>query len=286
MKVKIRDVNFLHNESGSTTPFFKSKNIEWTRLIDDTPIVVYTDYCISLVEKLASSDTKKIAWLLEPMVINRDPYDFIRNNHNLFDIVASHDIQFVSSIPNAVYVPYGTTWIRQEDWGGSTKTNDISLIASEKNYTIGHRLRHRCAELSKHRVHLYGKAYNPIKNKSEALASYRYSIAIENCKVDGYFTEKLIDCFACKTIPIYWGSDNVSSIFNPNGIISLTSSNDLDNCITKATESFYNYNIKAIEDNYQRAMDFITAEDQLYNIMKEPHENQSSTIVTDDRTKH
>jgi hypothetical protein len=46
-----------------------------------------------------------------------------------------------------------------------------------------------------------------------------FSVCIENSSERNYFTEKLIDCFAQKVIPIYWGAPNVSEFFDPDGII-------------------------------------------------------------------
>ena len=39
---------------------------------------------------------------------------------------------------------------------------------------------------------------------------YRFSICYENCRdVPGYITEKIFDCFAVGSIPVYWGANNV-----------------------------------------------------------------------------
>tara|TARA_Y100000592_G_C5474605_1_gene321516 strand:- start:208 stop:387 length:180 start_codon:yes stop_codon:yes gene_type:complete len=53
-------------------------------------------------------------------------------------------------------------------------------------------------------VEKYGSgAGNPIDKKEEGLTNYLFSLAIENSKIDNYFSEKLLDCFATSTIPIY-----------------------------------------------------------------------------------
>ena len=44
------------------------------------------------------------------------------------------------------------------------------------------------------------------KDKTELFIDSMFHIAIENNKAINYFTEKLIDCFVSKTIPIYWFS--------------------------------------------------------------------------------
>jgi hypothetical protein len=45
-----------------------------------------------------------------------------------------------------------------------------------------------------------------------------FGVAIENVSHRGWFTEKILDCFLLKTIPIYWGCSNIEDYFNPKGI--------------------------------------------------------------------
>ena len=40
-------------------------------------------------------------------------------------------------------------------------------------------------------------------------------------KLSNLLTEKLTDCFACGTIPVYYGTAGVAQYFNPEGIIFL-----------------------------------------------------------------
>jgi hypothetical protein len=49
-----------------------------------------------------------------------------------------------------------------------------------------------------------------VEAKVDSLASYKYSICLENSSYDGYITEKFIDAFLCGTIPIYWGAPDVA----------------------------------------------------------------------------
>lgn len=48
-----------------------------------------------------------------------------------------------------------------------------------------------------------------IKNKKEGLLDYKFSIGIENCVEENYFTEKITDCILSNTIPIYYGCPNI-----------------------------------------------------------------------------
>lgn len=50
----------------------------------------------------------------------------------------------------------------------------------------------------------------PITDKINTIKNYRFSICYENSKdIKGYVTEKIFDCFAAGTIPIYWGASNI-----------------------------------------------------------------------------
>jgi hypothetical protein len=52
------------------------------------------------------------------------------------------------------------------------------------------------------------------EHKIDALKDYQFSIAIENTKEDGYFTEKLGDCILTDTTPIYMGCPNIQDYFS------------------------------------------------------------------------
>jgi len=65
----------------------------------------------------------------------------------------------------------------------------------------------------------YGRRWDPVEYKSYrgaindkigTIKKYRFNICYENTKdTPGYITEKIFDCFAAGTIPIYWGASNI-----------------------------------------------------------------------------
>lgn len=65
----------------------------------------------------------------------------------------------------------------------------------------------------------------PIANKKNALVDYEFSVAIENCVEQGYFTEKIADCILTNTTPIYYGCPDITC-FIPD-IYRLTELNNL-----------------------------------------------------------
>ena len=77
-----------------------------------------------------------------------------------------------------------------------------------------------------------------------------FSVAIENQISDKWITEKVFDCFASGTIPIYGGTRRIAEHFNPDGIIFL----DEDFDPSKLTEDMYYERMDAIQDNLERVL--------------------------------
>jgi hypothetical protein len=76
-----------------------------------------------------------------------------------------------------------------------------------------------------------------------------FSVAIENGQYETYYTEKLLDCFATGTIPVYLGAPDIGKHFNMDGIIVLEDESTLD----KLTPELYHSKIDAVKDNLERA---------------------------------
>ena len=53
------------------------------------------------------------------------------------------------------------------------------------------------------------------------LSNYKFMICCENTKMETYTTEKIVNPYLGRTIPIYWGSHNIKNIFNPDSILFL-----------------------------------------------------------------
>lgn len=64
------------------------------------------------------------------------------------------------------------------------------------------------------------------KSKLDFLKKYKFTIAFENSRSNGYTTEKLVQPLQSFSIPIYWGNPLVTRDFNPKAFIN---SNDYDN---------------------------------------------------------
>ena len=160
------------------------------------------------------------------------------------------------AIPNGErYVPF-ITWV--PDWKAvdTTKTSMMSLIASSKTDLEGHRLRHKVIDWIRSEnieADILGRGYAPFEHKSDGLAPYRYSVIIENVREPEYFTEKLIDCLLCETVPIYWGAQLIADIFDPRGMLICESLDDIKRAIATMSEEDYRSRLEFVGKNKEKA---------------------------------
>jgi hypothetical protein len=96
-----------------------------------------------------------------------------------------------------------------------------------------------------------------------------FGVAIENTQHNGYFTEKILDCFLQKTIPIYWGCSDITDVFDPKGIITFTSVDDAIRKINKLDKEYYWSRQSVIDENYSRALQYVDYEQNVYNKIEE-----------------
>lgn len=58
------------------------------------------------------------------------------------------------------------------------------------------------------------------QNKIETLSNYKFSLAYENMSgANGYITEKIFDALVAKTVPVYWGAENIEKYVDQKAFI-------------------------------------------------------------------
>ena len=72
-----------------------------------------------------------------------------------------------------------------------------------------------------------------VKDKIEFQQKSKFCIAFENASTPGYTTEKLVQAFASRTIPIYWGDPTVSQHFNTESFINCNDYNSFDEVVER-----------------------------------------------------
>ncbi|MFC1488231.1 glycosyltransferase family 10 domain-containing protein [Thermodesulfobacteriota bacterium] len=131
----------------------------------------------------------------------------------------------------------------------------ISVISSTKKFSKGHRQRNEFVKVLQQyfgdKIDVFGRGIREIEDKWDALAPYKYHIALENSSVEDYWTEKLGDAYLARCYPIYYGCSNIEKYFNPSALTSIDITHPekaihiIDTCIN---ESKYENTKQYIED--------------------------------------
>ena len=136
--------------------------------------------------------------------------------------------------------------------------NEINLptrfwkVLSDFNYETGNRPGYRdpgCEVITTKGTPIEGEGKKEVWNRNSM-----FHIAVENSRNLNYYTDKIVDCFATKTIPIYWGAPNIGDYFNKDGIITFENEEDLIDILNNLTEKDYKNKLEAVEENYILAL--------------------------------
>lgn len=261
-KLSIVDSNFKHSKIGYSSDIQNTDVFEWNRNSLVEPIV-YTDKHIDKKNK-----NNSYAWLIEPYSIDPNIYKTIKNYNRNFTKVFTHDKTLLDLGENYDFIYVGGCWIDDDDKIIHNKSKNLSIIASNKNKTAGHKLRQEVIRSFSNHIDIFGRGHNPINKKIKGLKDYRFSVVIENTKRDYYFTEKIIDCFITGTVPIYWGCPSIVDFFDLDGILTFNSIEELSIIIDKADTDLYNKLEKHIKNNYKLSKNFLLPDIEIYKKIK------------------
>ena len=264
IKIGLRDKMFAHAETaGSAVLRFPDLPFAWDRTETMHPVTVFTDENID--EAITHLGRYKVAWLYESPDVTRKSYKLVDRHADRFQRILTFYQPLLENHAHARFTPIGGCWLHEEDWAVLPKQHNISVIASSKKSLPGHKLRHTVIKENKSAIEfIAGSGYHPIHFKKEALQTFRYSICIENCRENFYFTEKLIDCLLTGTIPIYWGCPGIGLFFDLNGIITFKHPRELKNILSSLGEHDYTSRLTAIHENFKRAKQYIYAEHHVW----------------------
>lgn len=239
----------VHGKVSQYIDWVHDNSIGETFYVDDTIPVAFQD----------NVEGKKYAWLLESKYIKPEINNHLRSNYkeytNTFDLIFTHDKELTALDPKFKWVPAQGFWIKEPKVYEKSKM--ISMISSNKSSTEGQKVRLNWVEMIGDQVDLYGRGFNEIQNKEEGLCDYMFSVVIENGFYESYFTEKILDCFATGTIPVYMGSPDIGEYFNSDGIILLSEEFEI-------SDDLYYNKMSAIQDNLERCKKYEVLEDFIY----------------------
>lgn len=116
--------------------------------------------------------------------------------------------------------------IKSEDSLLKEKYLLLSTVCSNKKTTPFHRRRLEFVNklkkvLPPDSFQVFGRGFNTISDKSEAITPFKYHLVLENSSLDHYWTEKLSDAYLGVSFPIYFGCRNIHDYFNQNQLVQL-----------------------------------------------------------------
>ena len=233
---------------------------------------------------LVGSPDKRFAFLNESRAIKPKCYKkYLREKkyfENEFDLLFTFDIDILETINNARLVPFcANYWYGEIDRNIKLsrdnylrKDKNISILSSHKKSCELHLLRKALA--FKCRDQKLADAYGTFDTGEKGslippertLEKYRYSIIIENDITPYFFTEKITNCFAAETIPIYLGATKIHEFFNPDGIINISvkDAQNIEHVLKQCTPAEYERRLPAILDNFERVKKFRSMYDYMF----------------------
>lgn len=233
------------------------------------PIELFVD---SLVGYNQDKESFKILWIKEMEAISHFKKVALANKDK-FDAILTYDDEILNKCENAHMMFFGTSWIHNYQF--VNKKFQVSHLTGHKNYTIGHKLRQK-VHYKQGKITIpkdfyiskYGGVENFTNNKilqesKFPLFDSQFHICIENSQQYNCFTEKLIDCFVTKTIPIYYGAPNIDKYFDVNGMFIVNSFEDIINVCNSLTEDDYHRLMEYVDKNFELAQKYVNIIDNL-----------------------
>lgn len=258
-------------------PYSGSRYFMWDRCNYGLDIHFYSHNNMLTIE---GKPIHKYGILIESKQIVPDNYRIFDKYKGLaeeFDNIFTYDAELLNKLSNAKFFPgcsgvwYGRCGenFQWEKDCYQRKSKDISILSSDKVMCEMHKIR---IKVSRHcKRNKLADTFGTFDGGNyclvdDTLKDYRYSIVMENDVSDYFFTEKITNCFAAQTIPIYLGARKIDEFFNEEGIIRISEDDleDIEKILHKCTPEYYMERINAILENYQRAYAYQNVYDWLY----------------------
>jgi hypothetical protein len=205
-----------------------------------------------------------------------------RLNVELFDLILTYHVPLLAHKHARLFLPFRTYYWVRPPMGSvhpnlflpllppatyDRKTFQVTMLCGHKLFCPGHVFRRRVWEQQEQlripRAFYYGRQPGTLPrlpgtrpapaahDKTFLLADAMFHIAIENAALPHYFTEKLVDCLASKTIPIYYGCTNLGDYLDLDGIIVVRTPAELVERVNALTPEYYAAHAAAVQRNYE-----------------------------------
>ena len=220
--------------------------------------------------------------LEEPL--NESLFFLAQNNRDNYTHLLTFQQEILDTNPKATLFLCMNTWVR--DYVSPGKKFCVSNVVGGKTnprlegYAIRHKLWHKKELITVPKdFYLSGNApyahifvpWGDVDYTGELvlgdskipLFDSMFHIAIENTSIRNYFSEKILDCFQSRTVPIYYGCPNIGDFFNINGIFVAHNVDEITEICNKLTPDTYNNMLSAIEDNFNKSIKWCDHQEQV-----------------------
>lgn len=200
---------------------------DWLVVYDDLPASGGERLTLN-EERLCCPPARTILMTYEPSSIKYYGSDYVRQ----FGVLLTSQEERLVPHPNRHPMPPVGVWF----YGGvdeverlpsaPDKTKMISLFASGKrmNHSLHARRFDLLADIQESladTLDVFGRGYQYVEHKAEAIDEYRYHVAVENHIAPHHWTEKLSDCFLGYCLPFYAGCPNAADYFPEDSFIPI-----------------------------------------------------------------
>jgi len=196
--------------------------------------------------------------MAEPIAIQKRYYQHIWLLRHKFNAIFCRYGYYARRYSNVHQLAVVESWVdgRQIEFP-PVKPEHCSIIASGKQDLLGHQMRHGVVTWARQRgitLTVLGRGYAPFELKQDGLLNYRFSVIIENVQELDYFTEKLLDCLLCGTMPIYWGAPNIGDYFETSGMLICHNLEQIQQTIAMLPSSLSMKQTAALANNRAQAL--------------------------------
>jgi hypothetical protein len=266
----------------------------WEKGLDEhlksKPITIFNDFVPPSLD-LLKENPYNILLIMEPNQLF-NLHSWAIQNSNQFAAILTWGQEILDNCENSMFFPFGISWLDQEyvdSVDSRPKKFEVSFLCGAKKRIEGHFLRHRLFERGNeitipkkwfytlpdyefnggnHSIKQY-EGKSPGSEKKICWDESMFSICVENSSNYGYHTEKIIDAFLSKTVPIYWGCKNIYEFYDKDGIIICNDENEIIEAVNKLTEEDYHKRKEAIETNYEMAKYFADLSGRLNDVLND-----------------
>ena len=242
--------------------------------LKNKPITIFNDYYNVTPDQL-KINPYNILSVLEPNQLF-GIHDWALDNAHLFSAIITWGDTILNNCYNSTFLPFGISWLDEEyvkNVDSLCKKFEVSFLCGGKQYIEGHHLRHRLYnrgdEITIPKQWHYTLSDYNYNNGNHTIVKYdnqppgcekkqlwnsMFSICVENSSNRGYHTEKVIDAFLSKTIPIYWGCPNLEELgYDPAGFIYCNNEDEIIKAANQLTPEYYFDRKDVIKHNYELA---------------------------------